>query len=74
MLLVLSRIRHWFILILTVSYLFLFFITGLHSGGGLSAHVTDFHLLVSFIVFVNKMFCRFFVLILYIYFYIFGAF
>jgi hypothetical protein len=24
-----------------VSYLFFFFITGLHSGGGLSAHVTD---------------------------------
>ena len=41
MFLVLSRIRHWFVLIFTVSYLFLFFITGLHSGGGLSAHVTD---------------------------------
>ena len=41
MFLVLSCIRHWFVLIFTVSYLFLFFITGLHSGGGLSAHVTD---------------------------------
>jgi hypothetical protein len=41
MFLVLSRIRHWFVLIFTVSYLFLFFITGLHSGEGLSAHVTD---------------------------------
>ena len=41
MFLVLSRIRHWFVLIFTVSYLFLFLITGLHSGGGLSAHVTD---------------------------------
>ena len=36
-----SYYRHWFVLIFTVSYLFLFFITGLHSGGGLSAHVTD---------------------------------
>ena len=34
MFLVLSRIRHWFVLIFSVSYLFLFFITGLHSGGG----------------------------------------
>jgi hypothetical protein len=42
MFLVLSCIRHWFVLIFTVSYLFLFFITGLHSEGGyISAHVTD---------------------------------
>jgi hypothetical protein len=35
--------RHWFVLIFTVSYLFLFFITGLHSEGGLSADVTPSH-------------------------------